>query len=336
MINTFCPICENENDMIEVKSKELVKVRGEEFLVNVHYYKCTSCGEEFETSASKVDPVEEAYNRYREKHSLLTPNQIKEFRHKFDLTQKELTLLLGWGAVTLSRYENGALQNLSHDRELQEANTTDGLLKLIELTPNALSEEKKERLISMLRGERGVRRSFLATLESKLSFVSPDITNGFQRFNIEKFFATVEFFCSGAGVVKTKLNKLLFYADFAFFRINGVSITGSTYAALPYGPCPNDYQKLYALMEEDLSLLKTEEIIYPSTDIVGEKQVATSKNHISALSKTELEFLSVVKKHFENHSASEITALSHEEIGWKNTQTSKLISYTYAETISIS
>ncbi len=130
-----------------MNGKQTVKVRGEEFSVSVHYYKCSSCSEEFESSKSNADPVAEAYTLYRKKNSMLTPDQIKGFRHKFDLTQKELTLLLGWGAVTLSRYENEAFQNLSHDRELQEAGTSEGLLKLIELTPTALADNKRGRLI---------------------------------------------------------------------------------------------------------------------------------------------------------------------------------------------
>ncbi len=335
MTKKICPICEEYREVEDIKGKQTVKVRGEQFSVNVHYHRCSSCSEEFESSKSDVDTVAEAFSKYRKKHCLLTPSQIKEFRQKFDLTQKELTLLLGWGAVTLSRYENGALQNLSHDRELQEANTAEGFLKLIELTPNALSDKKRERLISILLKKRGKRINFLTSLDASLSSIQPDITNGYQRFNIEKFFAVVEFFCSRTGVLKTKLNKLLFYADFVYFKKNQISITGARYAALPYGPCPNDYRKIYALMEEDLSLIKTEEIFYPNTDIVGEKLVTISNNHISTLSETELGFLKDIKISFEKLTASEITAISHKEIGWKKTKLAKLISYTHAKSISL-
>ncbi|MCK5131958.1 MAG: DUF4065 domain-containing protein [Candidatus Sabulitectum sp.] len=331
----FCPICEEDIELTEIRCKENIKVRGELFQVDAHYYRCSGCGEQFETSNSDHDSLAEAYRMYREKKSMLFPFQIKEFRHKYELTQKELTALLGWGAITLSRYENGALQNLSHDRELQEANTSAGLLKLIELTPDALTEEKRERLRSILLSERGARNSFLFKLDSGLSKVQPGMTNGFQRFNLEKYFGAVEFFCSKGGVLKTKLNKLLFYADFVHYKNNQVSITGSRYAALPYGPVPNDYKKLLAVLEEDLSIIETREVIFPG-DYVGEKHVALSTTNIDSLSELELSTLETIDTFFNGMNSTEIADFSHKEKGWKETGRAELISYKYAESVSLS
>lgn len=330
----YCPICEKDIELTEIRCKENIKVRGDVFQVDAHYYRCPVCGEEFETSNSDYDPVAEAYKMYREKRSMLFPLQIKEFRLKYELTQKELTTLLGWGAVTLSRYENGALQNLSHDRELQEANTSAGLLKLIELTPEALDEEKRERLRSILLSQRGRRNSFLFNLDSVLSKVQPGLTNGFQRFNLEKYFGAVEFFCSKGGVLKTKLNKLLFYADFVHYKNNQVSITGSRYAVLPYGPVPNDYKKLLAVMEEDLSIIETREVSFPC-NYVGEKHVALSSKNIESLSELELSTLETIEEFFNGMNSTEITDFSHKEKGWIETEKAELISYKHAEAICL-
>ena len=35
---------------------------------------------------------------------MLSPYEIRELRKRYGLTQKELSLLLGWGSVTMSRY----------------------------------------------------------------------------------------------------------------------------------------------------------------------------------------------------------------------------------------
>ncbi len=116
----FCPFCDKEHDVQVIMQKEPVTVRGEKFMATARYYRCPECEEEYETSDSPFDPLADAYNQYREKHRMLSPEQIKSFRHECELTQKELSELLGWGAVTLSRYENGSLQDLSHDRQLQQ------------------------------------------------------------------------------------------------------------------------------------------------------------------------------------------------------------------------
>ncbi len=330
----FCPICEKDLELTEIRCKESIRVRGEDFQVDAHYFRCPNCGEEFDTSNSDHDSLAEAYDMYRKKKSMLFPLQIKKFRHKYELTQKELTALLGWGAVTLSRYENGALQNLSHDRELQEAKTPAGLLKLIELSPSALTEEKRERLRSILLSERGERNNFLYKLDSALSIAQPGITNGFQRFDLEKYFGVVEFFCSKGGVLKTKLNKLLFYADFFHYQNNQVSITGSQYAALPFGQVPNDYKKLLAVMEEDLSIIETEEVLFPG-NYAGEKHVTLSTTNIESLSELELATLETIEEFFNGMNSTEIKDFSHSEKGWIETGKAELISYKYAEAISL-
>jgi len=335
MIEEFCPICEEERAIKEVRCRESIEVRGEAFSVNAHYYRCTSCDEEFETSNSEYDPMAEAYRMYREKHSMLFPEQIKEFRHRYELTQKELTSLLGWGAVTLSRYENGALPSLSHDRELQEAGTQAGLMKLIELTPAALSERKRRRLNSILLLERGRRSDFLTRLDDDLSKVPPGETNGFRRFSLEKYLGAVEYLCSRGGVLITKLNKLLFYADFLHFKENQVSITGSQYAALPYGPVPNNYKKLLAVMEEDLSIVETLEVSYENSEYTGQMYIAGKQPHTESITEYELLTLERVAEYFDGMNSSEITKTSHEETGWKETERARLISYMHAETLSL-
>ena len=52
---------------------------------------------------------------------MLQPEDIREFRRRQGLSQKELSDPLGWGAVTLSRYENDALQSEAHERALRLA-----------------------------------------------------------------------------------------------------------------------------------------------------------------------------------------------------------------------
>ena len=113
-----CPGCEKENDVKIVRGKEEIIVRGEPIEVDVEYFKCTVCGEEFDDPGSVDDPLEKAYRVYRKIHGMVQPEELRSFRTRYGLTQGEMGKLLGWGAVTISRYENGALQDESHDRTL--------------------------------------------------------------------------------------------------------------------------------------------------------------------------------------------------------------------------
>ena len=138
----ICAICENISEINIVKQKETVEVRGEKIEVEVEYLKCSNCREEFENSKIDSDPVNKAYRKYREEHNMTQPEEIKKLREKYGLTQNELRKLLGWGAVTLSRYENGALQDDTHQNDLWALENPQFVLELIDKRPGALPKDK--------------------------------------------------------------------------------------------------------------------------------------------------------------------------------------------------
>ena len=116
----ICPNCEKETELELVRAKEVVEVRGEPIEVDVEFFKCTECGADFENTRGP-DSLATAYRVYRRRHDMLQPEQIRDWRKQYGLTQKELGRLLGWGGVTLSRYENGALHVEAHEKILRLA-----------------------------------------------------------------------------------------------------------------------------------------------------------------------------------------------------------------------
>jgi len=336
MIRTeFCPYCEEDQPIETIERNEEVTVRGEVFTVPAIVHRCTHCGDEFARSTDALDPVDEAFSLYREKHGMLSPSEIREFRRKYELTQKELSSLLGWGAVTLSRYENGALQDAAHDRQLQAAMTVEGLKKLILLNPGSLDSEKRERLLEVLDSKRGLRSGMLACVEDRLSEMAPCVLNGFRRFSAGRFSAVIAAFLEYGGVYKTKLNKLLFYADFLHFREHGVSITGCRYAKLQYGPVPDDFKTLLSVLEEEAGVLRTEVEEFPGKDYKGEPVHLVNPPNDYDLTTEEKETVHQVWQLFQRYGAREIADLSHSFQGWIETDPSKLISYEYADSLEL-
>lgn len=123
---------------------------------------------------------------------------------------------------------------------------------------------------------------------------------------------------------RTKLNKILFYADFELYRRAGRSISGQKYQKLQFGPAPRgllpavekleasgacawaarkyhgyDLQKLIPLREPDLSLFSGEEV-----DLIN----------------------SVIEEHWQR-SATEVSDLSHEFAGWQAAELGEDIPY---------
>jgi len=333
-VQGFCPHCEDQRELKSTYRTLEYEIRGEHIEVETPVVVCNVCGNESEPYDSDFDPLDVAYREYRQGHRMLQPEQIVDFRRSTGLSQKELSKLLGWGGATLSRYENGALQDEAHDKALQLAMEPRALMALVEAKPQALAPDKLEKLTLRLRQQLGNEEvTFRRLYEERFGNYQPDALSGFRKLNLEKLFNAIVFFCIKTGTVKTKLNKLLFYADFKHFKDYMVSITGVRYAHLPYGPVPDNYAfYLAALTEEEKALIVDEK---PFGDYVGEVLVALRSPDISVFSPSELKILALVKERFDGKSARELSERSHREQGYVQTRNGELISYEYASELSI-
>ena len=66
-MKTICPSCEKEREVSFIKQNEELKIKGEKFIVEMAFFKCVVCGEEFDDPKSDHDPIKEAYRLYRER-----------------------------------------------------------------------------------------------------------------------------------------------------------------------------------------------------------------------------------------------------------------------------
>ncbi len=145
----FCIECESTS-IEKITEPEELDIRGDRITVEVTYYHCKNCGVNFEDLNDDNDYLDTAYRIYRQKHNMIQPEDIKELRKKYNLTQSELANILGWGLVTLSRYENGSLQDSVHDKMLKLLKEPFNLYILLTESPNALEEKKYRELMDKL------------------------------------------------------------------------------------------------------------------------------------------------------------------------------------------
>lgn len=327
-----CPNCERVRELTRVERTEEIEVRGELIPVELAFLRCSECGEEFRDASSSQDPLEVAYREYRRRHDMVQPESLRALRARYDLTQRQLADLLGWGVATVSRYENGALQDDAHDRMLKLAMEPVNLLKLVARISDGMSRTKREELVTELENDvKSRKHSLLSTYEERFGGYEPDSRSGYRSLDIEKVINAILYFCSGGGVLKTKLNKLLFYADFEHYRDYGVSITGLRYVHLPYGPVPDNYDHYFAALFHESKALEKEERVYHV--YVGEVFTAAVKPALNVFSPSELRVLARVMERFENWSATDISDLSHREKAYADTSPNELIDYEFADSL---
>jgi putative zinc finger/helix-turn-helix YgiT family protein len=145
----FCFVCDYEDELPPIRKPVTITVRGEPISATKEFYQCPNCGHAF-TSSLGHDALEEAYREYRSRHGMLQPEEIRNWREQYGLTQHELSHLLGWEETTLSKYENGALQEESQDTLLKFAMEPINLLQLIKRKPEAVDFAKRATLIEQL------------------------------------------------------------------------------------------------------------------------------------------------------------------------------------------
>jgi len=128
---------------------------------------------------------------------------------------------------------------------------------------------------------------------------------------------------------KTRLNKLLFYADFNTYRLTGHSITGLEYSAIQFGPVPAHFQKMYVNLSE-LGQISIDEQ-YFGNGAYGDEITADIMFDKALFSRDELKVLEFVAKRYGKLSTDDIVKLSHDETGWyDNAEQKALINYRYA------
>src|SRR5271166_2723058 len=101
-----CPACASR--MIEKRSALRLPINGEEVSVpTALHLNCPKCGEIVLRFQDAKRLHEDAIAIYRKKHGLLSADDIRAIRERFNLTQTNLASLLRLGANTVSRWESG-------------------------------------------------------------------------------------------------------------------------------------------------------------------------------------------------------------------------------------
>jgi hypothetical protein len=162
-------------------------------------------------------------------------------------------------------------------------------------------------------------------LTATLALEPPSQFNGRRRFNVERFQTLVLFVLEKAGPsFTTALNVRLWYADFAHFRDQGISITGSQYLRFTHGPAPKSYDFLLAGMVEDGALNATS---VPGRDRPGERFRAAKRPDAAPFHCDELDRISRVLSALEGKTAMQLSELAKAETAYAATRDRRPISY---------
>lgn len=115
---------------LNIKSKPEVKifereaytvVKGKQVKYIETYFACENVendDKEYTNASMMNENLRRARNEYRKMCRLLLPDEIVSIRSKYGLSQVDLAKILGWGDITIARYETKAIQDQTYDNIL--------------------------------------------------------------------------------------------------------------------------------------------------------------------------------------------------------------------------
>lgn len=333
----FCPECEQMSGRRTETREEIHTVRGMRFKINTSVAVCMSCGKDVWDAELDSVTQERLFSAYRQYHGVLAPWEIKALRERYGLSQRAFGRLLGWGEVTIHRYETGALPDLAHNSLLRLLQDEGIMIGFLEQQQDRLTVADKRHIADATEGRMpaigtaAIRRGVRQVLEAR----SP-LQRGNQRFSFDRFAHMVVYFAGRGAPARTKLNKLLWYADFLAFKRLTVSLSGVPYLRFPYGPVPERYLLLFAEVESE-GLATCESVVWegPTDSVEGTQYHALVSFNEDLFTPRELAVLATVHDHFSSKNAREIADISHRERAWLETPDRDVIAYTFAAHLSL-
>lgn len=112
----------------------------------------------------------------------------------------------------------------------------------------------------------------------------------------------------------TKLNKILFFCDFLFYREHGHSISGQRYFKLPHGPAPR------ALKPALTELVQEDACIEVERNRFGRSQkriIPKREPRLDLFTSQEIAAVGSIIRLLWDNNAQEVSNLSHHFIGWQ-------------------
>jgi putative zinc finger/helix-turn-helix YgiT family protein len=156
-----CPICERIKSLSYGTKKETVRINKQKINVLTRTYYCNEGKHHFYSPEDEENKFQNAYREYRNRNGLLQPEEIKEIREKYGLSQRAFARFLGWGEITIQRYETGAIQDNAHNNLLLLINETRNFEGLFKSRKKYLLKKDVEKISKKLKEMRQLSLSFV-------------------------------------------------------------------------------------------------------------------------------------------------------------------------------
>jgi len=335
-IEMNCPLCGDVHNVEKRVRETQALFKGEVVDYEEVYFVCDrSDEEEDEFVPAKVLDANllKVRDAYRVSKGLLTSNEIYEIRSYYGLTQSEFATMLGWGEITVTRYESKTVQDETYDSVMKMVYENSMLaLEYLDKHKERFTNKRYIEIRSNIKKKLDLNsRMYLKMQEIKSLYTKYEEMsdfNGYKALDVEKIAEVMGYFANEVSYLyKVKMMKLLWYTDVIYYRRHGHSMTGLVYEHMTYGALPIGFNEILNVP----TIQVIEEMNY---DDISYRIVAKDKVIESAFSEDELSVLGLVANKFKDYRSKQIVDYMHKEKAYLVTEDHELIPFSLARELN--
>ena len=178
---TFCEECRNDVEFTTASVPMTGTIKGKEYHYTGTEARCADCGNLVFVPEISDDNLRSLYNVFREENGIVSLDVICAIPEKYDIGKRPLSLLLGWGELTFSRYCDGDIPTRQYSDILQRIyNEPQFYSELLEANKTNLKSqrtyEKTRRAVDALLSVGVPSNSKINTMIQYLLYQCEDIT----------------------------------------------------------------------------------------------------------------------------------------------------------------
>ena len=117
---SFCEVCRNDVSYIVKEQRMEGTLKGEKYSYIGKVARCAECGAEVYSANVNDFNLKALYDCYREKNGIIALEKILAIPLKYAIGKRPLSILLGWGEQTFSRYCDGDMPTKQYSEILQQ------------------------------------------------------------------------------------------------------------------------------------------------------------------------------------------------------------------------
>ena len=156
MNKMFCPECRCDVTYKIKEQSALRSIKGKEYSFDEKIALCDNCGAELCVDNLEKENLKNLYDVYRKENGIISIDKIREISYRYRIGKRPLSVLLGWGENTYSRFYDGDMPSKQYSDILWKLyDEPDFFIQLIE-------ESKKE-----LQNSSAYEKSFNAAIKFK-------------------------------------------------------------------------------------------------------------------------------------------------------------------------